>query len=564
MTSFALLFASWVMPLHFPPWVSWHNEVLAFLSATALGWALWRSVRQGGAQTRAAEIPRASILFIFLGVVVFVQAATGLITFRGDALVLEVYLLLCLLALVAGFSWSRANSSDVPSASKGANDLLQAMAWTLLAGALASALIALVQVFDVWSDAAWIVRMYDVRRPGANLGQPNHLATLLLMGIASLLYLHEAKRLSAVSALLGFLVLSAVLAIAESRTGVLSFLLLCAWWAAGRARAGLTVSPWVVAIAAAWFMLAYVTWPVLMSSTQVLEAGAQINAQPGMRLVVWPQLLEAVAMRPWLGWGLREVSEAHNAVASNYSLSEPYTYSHNIVLDLALGVGLPLTALLVLAVTVWVVGRVRSARSLIPWYCLAAVLPLAVHSMLEFPFSYAYFLVPALFLVGVLEARSGAKPFARLTAKPMAAGLLIATAAGAWSVVEYLRIEEDFRVARFEALRIGRTQDNYERPTVYLLTQLDALLHGARIVPRPGMSAADLELAREVALRFPWPATQNRYALSLALNGNPTEGLRQLQVIRALHGEAAYLQIKANWETLGESKYELLGQLALP
>jgi hypothetical protein len=258
------------------------------------------------------------------------------------------------------------------------------------------------------------------------------------------------------------------------------------------------------------------------------------------------------------------VSEAHNAVAHAYELGAPFTYSHNILLDLLLGIGVPLTGLLVLVVGVWLWRRVRSTRSLAPWYCLAAVLPVAVHSLLEFPFAYAYFLAPVMFLLGVLEAVSGAKPVGRVGAWPAAAGLLLMTAVGVWSVVEYLTIEEDFRVARFEAMRIGQTPAGYERPQVHLLTQLDALLSGARIVPQPGMTGEQLTLAQQVALRYPWPATQNRYALSLALNGQPDEALRQLRVMRALHGQKIYAEIKSNWEALTKDKYPQLGALVLP
>jgi O-antigen ligase len=556
--SAALLIFGWLCSLHFMPWVSWHSEALAFLSVWLLALSFMPSPWQAR-RTAPLPIPGAALLFLGLGVVVFIQAAVGLITFWGDALVLEFYLALCVAALTLGFSWGRtAQAHPQQSAQHRLPDLLQAMAWTLVAGAVASSVVALVQVFDVWENFGWIVRTEYVRRPGANLGQPNQLATLLLMGLASLLYLRERNKLSVVPALLGFILLAIGLAATESRTGVLSSLLLCGWWFVGRSRAGLRLSPWAVVAGVAGFLALFLTWPLLMSSSDNFAPGAEVDARAGMRLVVWPQLLDALSMRPWLGWGLREISKAHNAVASNYSLSEPYTYSHNIGLDLALGLGLPLAGFLIVVVTMWLWRRVRSVRS------LAAVLPVAVHSMLEFPFAYAYFLAPTLFLVGVLEAMSGVRPVLRLARWPMAAGLLLVTIAGAWSVVEYLMIEEDFRVARFEALHIGQTPTDYERPKIHLLTQLDALLHGARIVPHPGMTADELELARKVALRFPWPATQNRYALSLALNGNPAEALRQMKVLRALHGEATYLQIKANWETLGNSKYHQLTQIALP
>ena len=113
-------------------------------------------------------------------------------------------------------------------------------------------------------------------------------------------------------------------------------------------------------------------------------------------------------------------------------------------------------------------------------------------------------------------------------------------------------------------MRVGRTPSDYQRPSVRLLTQLDALLNGARIVPRPGMSAAQVELSRTVALRYPWPATQNRYALSLAMNGNTPEALRQLKVLRALHGEAVYALIKENWQVLGQTQFPELTRLVLP
>lgn len=564
MTSFGLLLASWVIPSHFPPWVSWHHEILAFASVLVMVVTVWLALRPAGASGGAA-IPAASIPLIGLGVVVLIQATTGLITFWGDALVIASYLALCLVALVLGFTWGRAAEGEMPAApGKKSDDLLQAMAWTLLAGATVSALIAFVQVFEVWEDTGLILRMPEPRRPGANMGQPNQLATLLLMGTASLLYLREIGKISVSSSLLCFTVISVALAATESRTGVLSFFVLAVWWLSGRFRSGLKLSTWAVGLATVWFLSVFIAWPILMASTESFAAGAQVDAKPGMRLVVWPQLLEAIRMRPWTGWGLREVSEAHNAVASSYLLSEPYTYSHNIVLDLALGVGLPLALLIVVAVAVWLVRRVRSARTPTTWYCLAAVLPVAVHSMLEFPFAYAYFLVPALFLVGVLEARCGIKPLIAVAAKPLAAGLVLMTVLGGWSVAEYLRIEEDFRIARFEALRVGRTPSDYQRPTVRLLTQLDALLNGARVVPRPGMSPEQVELSRTVALRYPWPATQNRYALSLALNGNTPEALRQLKVLRALHGEAVYALIKENWQVLGQTEFQELKRLALP
>jgi hypothetical protein len=279
---------------------------------------------------------------------------------------------------------------------------------------------------------------------------------------------------------------------------------------------------------------------------------------------VWPQLIDAALQKPWFGWGLREVSTAHNAVLHAYASSEPFTYAHNIVLDLAIGMGVPLTLLLVALTGVWLRRRIRSTHDLLPWYCIALLLPIGVHSLFEYPFAYSYFLFPALFAVGMLEG--SIKPAATIVVSRASAvvGLSVLMTVMAWSVWEYILIEEDFRVTRFEVLRIGDTPLGYGRPDIFLLTQVDAMTEVSRMVPAPGMDAEKIELVRKVALRFPWFATQNRYALTLALNGNPDEAIRQLQVMRAMHGEAAFKGIRAHWMELADEKYPQLKELKIP
>jgi O-antigen ligase len=548
----SLLLLSWLVPLHFLPWVSWHSEVLAFLAVLLLAWyGLFGSARKNPSTT-IFSFPVTTIPLIALALLIWLQAATGLITFRGDAFVLTLYLAISIAGMALGYAGSDKQKTYT------------VLACALLLGAFLSAVVAFAQAFELWESSAWISRMPQLRRPGGNLGQPNQLATLLLMGLASVLFLYESGKLGALASGLFALTLLAGVAATESRTGVLSFLILMLWWFAKRKSLGLRLPPSVVSVAALGFLALFWTWPLLMAAIQMTGAGAEVDTSVGARWLVWPQLIEALLQRPWWGWGLGQVAAAQNAVVHAYTRSEPFTYAHNIVLDLALGIGIPLAALGVMLTAVWLWRRVRAVRQLAPWYCLALVLPVAVHSMLEFPFAYAYFLAPVMFALGALEGMTAAGPAFRLGVKTVAAMLFVTTALMAWSMVEYLAIEEDFRIVRFEALRIGATPASYQRPHVVLLTQLDALLHGGRIVPKPGMSADELGLARKVALRFPWPATQNRYALALALNGDPHEALRQLRVMRALHGEKTYQEIRANWNGLAQDRFPQLRELVLP
>lgn len=560
--SLALLGAGWLMPLHFPPWLSWHSEMLAFAAVLMQSSALLirNHYVHGG---RLVLIPRIGWPMGLLCVIAAIQLMTGRIEFKGDAVVLTFYLWLSVLALTIGYSFAVAKEQETTSTTHVGDQI----AVLLVVGGLLSVIVALVQTLDIWESVSWVARPHMLRRPGGNLSQPNQLATLVLFSLASVIYLFESRRMRVVTALPIAAIFVLGLAITESRTGALGLLLMALWWMVKRRRVGFSLSGRALVFWLAFFVCCFVAWPTCFNFIQggaEATVVAQVNTSVGTRLVVWPQLWQAVLMRPWFGWGLREVSTAHNAVLGAYTESEAFTYAHNIVLDLAVGVGLPLTFLLVGVTVVWLWRRLRAADDLLTWYCLAVALPFGVHSMLEYPFAYAYLLVPVMFLLGALEARTAPAWIVRIPWSAAVTVWMFVFAVMVWSVVEYIEIEEDFRIARFEAMRMGRTPSDYERPHIVLLTQLDALLDGARIIPASNMTSERIELARKVAMRFPWPATQNRYALSLALNGNPDEAIRQLKVMRAMHGEKTYEGIRANWEMLAQSKYPQLGTLKLP
>lgn len=558
----ALLVFSWLTTEHFLPWVSWHAEVLSFFAVFFLAWTAlaryWRT-----ALTHSIEVPRLAVPVALIGLVALAQFATGIITFQGDVVVVWFYLALCIACLTIGFNVEVATERKPVGVRAGwTPPTLLALALSI--GAIASVIVAFAQVFELWPNSAWIARMPELRRPGGNLGQPNQLATLAVMGMASTAFLHASGRLNALASALILAALCAGMAVSESRAGVLAIGALLAWWQIKRPVVAIHVSRWVGPSVGALFLVMFLAWPPLLNFLQLDGEAANRFGQPDIRLALWSQLLEAALQRPWWGWGISEVAEAHNAVAHAYAVNNPFTYSHNLVLDWAVWMGLPITLALVVAAAVWLWRRLKDVDSLTPWYCLAVAVPLATHSMLEFPFAYAYLLAPVMFLLGVLERSARAKPLCRAGLRLSSAVLVILNAAMIWSVVEYVSIEDDFRIVRFEQLRIGSTPVDHHRPDVVLLTQLGALLTGSRIELRPGMQLEDLDELRKLALRYPWVATQYRYAVALALNGQQQEAVRQLQVLRWQRSEKLYIRIKRELAEMAEERYPQLRTLILP
>jgi O-antigen ligase len=549
-----LLLCSFLLSFHALPWASAHSEALAFLAVLVWGWsAVGRNVRKLRLNTPIKALLAMELL-------IAAQYASGRIIFGGDAVMLLIYTHLCIAILL------------VAQEGPGNASWPKALAVTLLAAALVSALIALTQALWVWSDSDWIFPHSGFRRPGANMGQPNNLGTLLIMGAASLIYLDKHLKISRVTVVILSLVLLLGIGIIESRTCLLSALGLCLWWIV-RSRIFGDASRWPWVLGAVLTLITLVAvWPPFISHIHEpgmapypsLSQGATINVTAGSRIVVWPQLWQAAWLNPWLGWGLGNVSGAHNAVLHSYSVAEPFTYAHNIVLDMAIGLGLPLTGLALWAGGVWAWRRVRSVESAESWYAVAVLIPFSVHSLLEYPFAYAYFLIPAMLAIALLEQHNTIHAGAVISRKVFVASLIAFSGLLGWIAVEYLKIEEDFRVARFEALNVGQIPADYERPNIIVLTQLKALVMATRMEAQPEMSNEDIALLHSVALRFPFIPTLNQYALSLALNGNPQEAVRQLKVMRALYGEEQYAKIRGGWIDLAKAKYPQLKVIEIP
>ena len=146
-----------------------------------------------------------------------------------------------------------------------------------------------------------------------------------LMEVQSLWMLDQTLRQLRMEDLCLMQLLLLGMGITESRTGLLSGFVLCFWWLARRQVFTLTVR-WFWVLTSALALVAVMwAWPPFITLVQEggsTSRGEAIDVTPGSRMELWRQLWEAAWMKPWLGWGLRGVSTAHNAVLHSYTSSE--------------------------------------------------------------------------------------------------------------------------------------------------------------------------------------------------------------------------------------------------
>jgi O-antigen ligase len=531
-----VLAGSWLVPGHFPPWLSYQQEFLAAVAAILICLAAAR-------EHRTVLWPALAIFAAALALVPWLQYGLGRIRFLSDAFVPSMYLFA--LALVIG-------ASATMSAGRLGGQLREMFTASCVAAAVVCSGIALFQGLRLTPPGDWLAGMPPDGRAYANLGQPNHLASLLALGAAGVLRWYETRRIGAVVAWLALAWLAIGMGLTQSRTAWVFVLLLVTGCVALHRRAALRTRPGAaLAGGLAFAALVWLVGPLLslwLPSDDALTHAVRTEA--GTRLLHWRVLGHAVLASPWFGYGWEQVAPAQFALAGQHPpTGEVLMHSHNLVLDLAIYQGIPLTAVLVLAFCAWLARTLVQCRNGETWSLIAAMLALLAHAMLEYPLHYFYFLLPFGLLVGLLPAPArAALPSAPTTHRfwlwlplILMAGLLT------WLHVEYLRTEEAVRRLRFASARIGMTLSDLRPMQVTLLDGWKAYHDATLIDRRAGMPAAELALLRDVAMRFPYAPALSRYAVALGLNEQPDEAKKVLEHFCKVTPEEIQAAMREAW-----------------
>lgn len=561
----SLVLIGWIQSDHFPPWTSFHSEVPAFL-ASCLGlyacWHAWRSRRQVCLSEAGAGdviVPPALLLPAGLLCLAVIQWCAGLVPYGGDVLVTAIYLFVFAAAWFWGYQWAR-------TAKRG---LLIAICTLLCVGGMVTALQVLAQWLQVEPHlGGWIMDGRMDTRPAGNMGQPNQSATLLVMSsvAAAILCRYGYFRLPFLVLLLTLLGWTTILT--QSRTALLSVLVVAVlywWWAAdepARWRERFKVVLWLMALAGAAWGFQQLTWTVSKAGI-----GANNMVAASGRPLLWEQLSAGLMESPWWGYGWLQVSTAQQAGALSVSGIEQTNYAHNAVLDLFIFTGLPV-GFLVLTIAIWWLAQRIAVIRASPEACMAGFLlvPFLVHSMLELPHAYSFFLLLAGVLLGGMDCctlREGVRGF-RLHGHLVLLGAVVWGAVLGYTAYEYLLAEEDYRVNRFENRRLGETPSDYRPPDLVMLTQLEELLRAMRLRAQPSMASEDLDLLSRVSRRYTWAPLLYRTALAQALNDRPTEAERTLRVIKSMFKPEIYEEARATWVSMGEEQYPVLRRVQLP
>ena len=215
---------------------------------------------------------------------------------------------------------------------------------------------------------------------------------------------------------------------------------------------------------------------------------------------------------------------------------------------------MPLVLVIVGLATWWLVRAATRLRSVSGTFAFLLVALLLTHSMVEFPLYFLYFLVPFSMAIGIISndvapEQCVALPFLAKVATPLVFALV-----GAFAVVDYFRIEDDFRDMRFTVARFGTPMPAEPPPVLRTeFTQLAAYHHFSLMTPKAPIDAHELAWMRDVAYRYPYSPTLYRYALAQALGGDTDGAQSTLAALRNMYGDKTYGNARADLVRMSET-----------
>jgi O-antigen ligase len=396
--SLALVGLMWVLPFlyyrHQYPLTTFDQEwlcaLLGMLAATLLlAPDYWREAR----------IPRIVQLPALLIVLVLLQGVLGMMAYLEQAMLYALYLLFALVMMQLGGRLRDCLGMD---------KLAIVLAFFLLAGAELNVLAGVLQLYRWHTPLDAVVVKMDVGVYG-NLAQRNHFADYIALGLISLGLLFQQRKLPVGVVVLLAVPLLFVMTLSSSRSSWLYLAMIIALaWSGGRSMrpllyyglfllAGFAAMQWIV-------LLPFFAGPA--DSLSTLQRFTGEDAFGGVRMYLWHEAWLMFMQSPWLGSGFGQFAWQHFQLGPQLRrtmINGLFNNAHNLIFQLAAEAGVAGLIVLFATLGAWLYGLRRVAMSAARWWAYAVLGVLAIHSLLEYPLWYSYFLAVAAILLGALD-----------------------------------------------------------------------------------------------------------------------------------------------------------------
>lgn len=518
-----LLGFAWLSPFHYNPWVMFSSEMSTFAAGLSVLAALFY---------QNIKIPRAQLLLLPFILIPVVQWAFGLVFDLSTALLSTFYLLGFWFMVLAGYNLSLDQ--------KKRDQIFSGFSLLVIITSLLTSLIAIFQWLNIESHLIYTLHLIG-NRPYGNFGQPNNMATFLIIGLLGCLYLYEKNKVTLWLLLPSALIILFTIALSQSRTSWIVFPFLFIYWVVKQfkkqKRFGFTQGfLWCLAFfLIAGLILPYITQFIELSTNTEITETSSFVARAGSgheRIGMWIQILHAIAQQPWLGYGWSQTSVAVVDSIQYGTVHVWFNSAHNVLLDIIIWNGIPIGIVIIAYFACWFLWLNQQAKETISIIAIMMVCTVLIHAMLEFPQRYAYFLLTCGFLLGIIQAQT-----------PLLKGIVLnkQVLRLIWgiSLILLLAIWRDYNVYVTNSnLLFKNKQPNAEvlgSNQIFVLTQFEQRLKWIEMKPETTLSDADLAVWGNFVKNKATPYNLRKYAQLLAYNGKVEQAEQQIFILQHLY-----------------------------
>ncbi len=481
------------------------------------------------------------------------------------------FLLAAFMATHAGYGFVRAKLNETA---------LRWAASALVIGGLYAVFCQVIQLFHLEARVSPLVVAYNVtveRRPFGNMAQANHLATYIAFAMAGALFLVQTRRIAVAIWALVSTLFAVGLALTVSRGPWLQMgvIVVAGFWMAfaqTRAEPQMRRShrQWLIPIALGvmFFVVnALIRWANVRYHLELGQSAADRFKDAGQiapRLALWKYGWTMFRTHPLMGVGWGEFPSYQYQFAKTLGGVEIANNSHDIFIDLLAKTGLIGLAIVLFGLITWLVRVVRAPQSAARVFGIALIGVLVMHALVEYPQQYMFFLLPAMFVFGLLETRPLRLVPARLSF-------------GAFAVVVFGGIAALYPVfrdyARAEVLYYGARPAEQYRADPSFLFQAWGEYGMATLLPMNSMDLQHkLAMHRQAMALLPGETVLRRYAVLQALSGDTAAAFDTVERLKIFAQELkdwpsqlSYLyQLCDEQKTLASFKAELVKRYGMP
>lgn len=436
-----------ILPIHYPPISSFFSQLFTFITFFLLLLS----------QKKILVFQKTLGILLVL-VMPIIQYLFNQILFFQTLFFVEIYLISIFLVINLGYTFTDKYSEE---------KLVTIIAKILFIFGVISSFFSIIQIFGIENIYIFVEQLKG-RRVYANMMQPNHLASFLVFSLVSAWYLNNKKILGNFlyySSSIAFLI---ILVFTQSRMGWLTYLIFCGLLIINKNSLSLKkILPLIILFFTLLFLIPKISQYFLSSNIENLSDRL---SNSNSRLLLWKQMYFAILDNPTLGYGWYQTSIAQFNIIDRYPNHEWVKSAHNILLDLLLWNGILVGACIFLYyIFIFLYPIIKISYSREKIFLYAILLTIFIHSFLEYPLFYSFYLLPMAFLLGIVWY-SLDKKYYTLSIKNiificMVFGFLLFLV-----LREYLNFNDDYSVIEIQKLEHKKKITSYNSYYIFDLT----------------------------------------------------------------------------------------------